>query len=938
MANNLALGLVIGGAVSSTVGSAFKDVEGRIKRLDAVGAKSRVLQRTIGDTMRLRQEWQKAHASGAAGADGLRRKLEANLEGLKRQGVEVKNLGKAYQQMGRLARSAELKSKGQAQLQQGGAGLRKIGTGVAVGAAALALPAKVSADYNAIIRDIAIKAGIANKPQEGEVSRKIIETSRDSGMARNDVADLVNALVGAGMDLTKAMEYAPVAAKFAVGQGADGTDTAKMINALGQNAKITDAGQMQKALESIAYQGQAGSFEATDMAKWFPELLAGMGKLGITGNDSVAQLGAMLQVQMKTAGSSDEAANNLKNWMEKIGSSDVVKSYADAGIDYQKSMNTGLQAGKSTLETSFALAQKYIEKTDPAKAKAMAESMAKISKETDPAKAKEMMASLEQALRTGDLFADAQVKAALTAYTQNKDLYQQLKKDSQGASGILDKNLGERRDTSSQKWKEAGQGTDDAMRSVGDALAPLTDRLATSIITVTKTISGLAEESPKVVAGVVALGGGIAAAASLFSSFKIMKGLLNIGRGVLGGGSGDVQKVEIVNPGAAGDEAGGAGKQGKASIAAALIKTGLDAYKNKDGPPAEAEGEAKKGGFDLADTGLKLLETFQEAKGEESGGGDSDGPQRVFVVNAGEMTGAAAAGQPGRGGRSNRAGRRTRNGPAGGSRAGRRPPRPPTPPIPVPRPPPRPPIPPAPVSTVARLTSAASKISKVGKAIPGGSFLEAGLKAVDTYQNAETTQAKAEGYGEAAGGLAGTMAGAAAGAAIGSVVPIIGTVVGGMIGAYLGSMGGNALGGMAGKSLFGGSDEPVVVKAPEKSPEEKRLETAQRPVVSPMAVTRNGAVPSMPKFGDVARSFESPTAQTPIAALMKPMQKAAEAPAAPTKIEQNTTNSPVFNITVAGDVKDPRALANELMPEIQRRLDEMSQQANRRSMSDEPHL
>lgn len=40
MANKLALGLVIGGAVSSTVGSAFKDVTSRIKRLETEGKKS----------------------------------------------------------------------------------------------------------------------------------------------------------------------------------------------------------------------------------------------------------------------------------------------------------------------------------------------------------------------------------------------------------------------------------------------------------------------------------------------------------------------------------------------------------------------------------------------------------------------------------------------------------------------------------------------------------------------------------------------------------------------------------------------------------------------------------------------------------------------------------------------------------------------------------
>lgn len=49
-----------------------------------------------------------------------------------------------------------------------------------------------------------------------------------------------------------------------------------------------------------------------------------------------------------------------------------------------------------------------------------------------------------------------QVKAALTAYMQNKELYGQLKRESREATGILDKNLAERRETSSQngpKWR-----------------------------------------------------------------------------------------------------------------------------------------------------------------------------------------------------------------------------------------------------------------------------------------------------------------------------------------------------------------------------------------------------------------------------------------------------------------------------------------------------
>ena len=365
MANNMSLGLVIGGAVSSTVGAAFKDVESRVKKLSEQGKKARVLQSTIGETMRLRDEWRKAHAAGEKGAQALLNRLERNLGVLRKEGVEVGRLAKEYDRLGRAGRSAELKVKGHNQISQG---KQQVKAGLAQGVVATGLVAatsKVSADYQAIIRDIAIKAGVARSAQEADMSRSIIATSNDIGMGRNEVADVVNQLVGAGMELKQAMEFAPVAAKFVVGQGSSGVDTAKMIQALQSNANITDPKVLEKALEAVAFQGQAGSFEASDMARWFPQLLAGMQKQGITGMDAVTQLGSMLQVQMKTAGTADEAANNLKNWIEKIGSGEVVKAYNKAGIDYQGSLNTGIQGGQSTLEASFALAKRYIEATDP---------------------------------------------------------------------------------------------------------------------------------------------------------------------------------------------------------------------------------------------------------------------------------------------------------------------------------------------------------------------------------------------------------------------------------------------------------------------------------------------------------------------------------------------------------------------------------------------
>jgi TP901 family phage tail tape measure protein len=860
MANKLALGLVIGGAVSSTVGSAFKDVTSRIKRLEAEGQKARVLEKTIGDTMRLRDEWRKAHMAGEKGASALLKQLEGNISSLKKQGVEVHNLTKAYTAMGQAANKAELKAKGHQQLDEGKQKL-KSSVGQAVAAtAAMAIPTKVSADYGAIIRDIAIKSNIANKPEEAQLSRKIVDTSRDTGMARNQVAEVVNALVGAGMELDKALQYAPTAAKFAVGQGSDGGETARMINALGQNAKISDPAMMQKALEAIAYQGQAGSFEAADMARWFPELLAGMGKLGITGMDSVTQLGAMLQVQMKTAGGSDEAAGNLKNWMEKIGSGDTVKAYKDAGIDYQGSMNTGLQNGKSTLESSFELAQKYIAATDPKKAAAMAKATAEISQETDPEKAKAMIASLEQALRTGDLFADMQVKGALTAFMQNKDLYAKLKSESANATGILDKNLEERRQSSAQKWSEMAQSMDDAMRAIGDAFRPVTDKVADGLTYVTQGLSKLSDESPKVVTGIGAAVAAVIAFQSAMSTFKIAKGLLNIGRGSLMGNPNIPQKVIVTNMGALGGGDGlGAGD--------------LDADGKK----------GKKGG-----------------KGGGRGGGG--------------------------------------------------------------------------VGAVVKGTAVVAVV-------------DAGFKAYDTYQNAETRDEKAEGYGAAAGGLAGTLSGAAAGAALGTMLlPVIGTAIGGLVGGVLGNMGGDALGGYLGKSMFGtdealksvpaagplmmanaGKNVPPVMgdiaksfdtapkafeppPAPPVSYDPRDLDSKDAMLLPHFAnkvrfpgselrrpkVIHSGLEAPAPQPGDAARAMMLPPASADAGLPAGPLAMVAKP--APTTIESKVDIQAPFSLVVNGDVKDAATLYNQLKPLLDQHYRDMAKQVGSSKLYDEPHV
>ncbi|CAJ4029410.1 tail tape measure protein [Burkholderia pseudomallei] len=542
MAREIALGIVIGGAVSATFGKAISDTQSKIVGLRKTAAEKGMWQRQIGETIKLQDEFRRLHRAGDSAAETIRRKLDSNLRTLRDAGIEVDRLDRAYARLGRTARGLELRAMGHERLSGGREAMRgAVGDSMKL-TAAIAVPTMVSAQYQAIIRDIAIKAGIARTGEERAMSDRIRRDALANGMNRNELAEAVNQMVAGGMDLDRALGFAPAVAKFSVGQGATSVETAKMIQALEQNADIKDPAAMLKALEAIAYLGKEGSFESVDMARWFPVLLAEMKKIGITGQDSVTQLGAMLQVQMKTAGNPDEAANNLKNWFSKIGSGETKRNYEKAGVDYEAKMKEAIGKGWSTLEASFVLARAYIERVDPAKAKQLAEAAKTINAELDPAKRQKQIRAFEETMKTGDLFTDMQVKAALTAYMQNADIYQKMKRNGADISGQIQKDLDDRRETSKQIWKEVVDQWDDAMRSIGDALRPVTDLAGEQAKKAGAKVRDVVDASPRAAAAVIGIAGAAIAYRGARAAWSIGRGVLDVARGARmargGGGKG----------------------------------------------------------------------------------------------------------------------------------------------------------------------------------------------------------------------------------------------------------------------------------------------------------------------------------------------------------------------------------------------------------------
>ncbi|WP_262387381.1 hypothetical protein [Pseudomonas chlororaphis] len=160
------------------------------------------------------------------------------------------------------------------------------------------------------------------------------------------------------------------------------------------------------------------------------------------------------------------------------------------------------------------------------------------------------------------------------------------------------------------------------MRSVGDAIRPVTDKVGQGITFVARKLTELSDKAPGVVMGIAGITAGIGALITLYSTAKIGRGAWNVMRGHrLGRG------------------AGGGG----------VPETG-----NK-----------------VVDAGLGVLgKVFGGAAANDAGGVLSNEPQRVFVVNARDLGGlGSSAGVAEPGGRRRRRRRRGRVGGAAVSAA-----------------------------------------------------------------------------------------------------------------------------------------------------------------------------------------------------------------------------------------------------------------------------
>ncbi|MGR3486039.1 MAG: phage tail tape measure protein [Paracoccaceae bacterium] len=331
----------------------------------------------------------------------------------------------------------------------------------------LAAPVYMAGNFEEELIHFANLAEIGEE-RVGQLRGEIDQLRRDTGQSNTQVLTGLEALVGKGMGLDEAIASLRATGRLATATRADIAETANSGFAVMSNMKVApDA--LAQAFDIMAASGKEGAFELGAMARHFPTITAGARALGIEGVEGVASLSAALQVAMASAGSEDQAANNLVNFLGKLTAPDTVRKFAEFGVDVQAELEGALSRGVDPLEHMLQV----------------------ISDVTDG-----------DAFKMGELFADRQVLDFLRAAIPGLEEYRRIRDVSLDAEGVVDADYARVMDGFNQSLRGARDAVTALFGASGVLLPILTDMLQ-GFTGMVNAVSTWTQENPELTATIV---------------------------------------------------------------------------------------------------------------------------------------------------------------------------------------------------------------------------------------------------------------------------------------------------------------------------------------------------------------------------------------------------------------------------------------------------
>lgn len=214
----------------------------------------------------------------------------------------------------------------------------QVGAGAAAGAYAADRITKAPMDYSMRLAQMANTA-FAERDAAGRIQGKAaldaaIRTAvRTGGGKIDDAAGTLDSLIASGaVSREQAIKMLPMLMRASTASGASAEQLGS-ISLRGMQTFGLTGDQVPEALNMAMAAGQAGGFELRDMAKWLPQAMA-MGKQsGLSGIEGMRRILGSMQASVITAGTKDEAGNNLVNLLGKINSADTAKDFKKLGYD-----------------------------------------------------------------------------------------------------------------------------------------------------------------------------------------------------------------------------------------------------------------------------------------------------------------------------------------------------------------------------------------------------------------------------------------------------------------------------------------------------------------------------------------------------------------------------------------------------------------------------
>ncbi|HAN8923474.1 TPA: phage tail tape measure protein [Escherichia coli] len=461
MSGQFSVGVVIGGMIGSTFRSAMS---GTRRALDSLSDTSRRLQERQNTLTRATERYGQLGSSRMQHLNSELLRVSRTMEQIERQ---QRRLSAAS------ATSDALKANRMALY---GQGIEAYGMAQTV-YHTVSPAVQQSMSFQDKMIDMSITAKYDNKTRDG-LAGQIKGWALKYNQYQDELQEAVGSLISDNIDNVSDIGFLmPDIARAATATRTSAQDWAK-VAAVWQNSLKGAARDFGAVQNIMAYAGDQGSFEIPDQVKWMQSLAPMMAGIA-SGKEAVAEIGASLQIAKIGAGSTDEAANNFKNFLTKIFARDTQKQFADLGIDLQGSIASYKAAGISPIEGMLSVIERYLNAKSP-EALAGFKSAMKIKNDTAR---DEALQALAKNFGLGDMFADMQVMAFIRPMLANMDRYREIRA---GALRAADNDL--LASAYDQRLKSPLEATKTLMVSSRDLAITLGDQLAPSFISLTQEL------------------------------------------------------------------------------------------------------------------------------------------------------------------------------------------------------------------------------------------------------------------------------------------------------------------------------------------------------------------------------------------------------------------------------------------------------------------